>query len=125
MKHNYLEYALNQLKKLIEISQPFRVHVRDLVDALVKAARANKLNYCVDVYPFYGSDADLAVRAGHEIRHCTMGAGVSVSHGYERSHVEGLRNTYDLVYAYTVNDKQAYMPASQDTAVCYFNCRNV
>lgn len=78
----------------------------EVVDALVEGAKAENLNYCVDVYPFYGSDADLAVRAGNEIRHCTMGAGVSASHGYERSHVEGLRNTYDLVYAYIMNERQ-------------------
>lgn len=72
----------------------------EVVNELIGAAEAGGLNYCVDVYPYYGSDADLAVRAGHEIRHCTMGAGVSASHGYERSHIDGLSNTYDLLYAY-------------------------
>lgn len=72
----------------------------ELVDALINTAEKNQLNYCVDLYPFYGSDADLAVRAGHEIRHCTMGAGVSASHGYERTHIDGLCNTYKLLFEY-------------------------
>ena len=76
---------------------------QSLVNRLADLCEANKINYCVDVYPFYNSDADLAVNAGYEMRHCVLGAGVAASHGYERSHVEGLSNTFDLLYAYVVN----------------------
>ena len=31
-----------------------------------------------------------------------LGAGVYASHGYERSHVEGVKNTFDLLAAYVV-----------------------
>ena len=51
-------------------------------------------------YRFYGSDADAVLRAGFDVRHCVVGAGVSASHGYERSHKDGLVNTFDLVSAY-------------------------
>ena len=29
-----------------------------------------------------------------------IGSGVYASHGYERSHIDGVRNTYELVSAY-------------------------
>ena len=67
---------------------------------LVDAAKANGVDYAIDVYPYYGSDADCALRAGYDVRHCVIGAGVSASHGYERSHCDGLANTFDLLAAY-------------------------
>lgn len=71
-----------------------------VVDSLVDAAQRAGVRYALDVYPEYGSDADAAVRAGHEVRHCVVGAGVYASHGYERTHIEGLANTFDLLRAY-------------------------
>ena len=73
-----------------------------MVTALVKAARDNGIAYAVDVYPHYGSDAEMALRAGYDVRHGLIGAGVYASHGYERSHVEGAENTLKLLKAYTL-----------------------
>ncbi len=70
--------------------------------ALVKAAKEKGLRYAVDVYPHYGSDADASLRAGYDVRHGLIGAGVYASHGYERSHKEGVENTFELLLAYTV-----------------------
>lgn len=74
----------------------------DVVTELVNLAEEHNIKYALDVYPNYQSDADVAVRAGNNIRHCVMGAGVAASHGYERSHIDGLRNTFDLVSAYAL-----------------------
>ena len=71
-----------------------------MVDGLVAAARRAGLDYVVDVYPRYGSDADVALKAGYDIRHGLIGPGVYASHGYERSHVDGMNQTFDLVKAY-------------------------
>jgi putative aminopeptidase FrvX len=71
-----------------------------LVSGLVEAAKGAGVNYALDVYPFYGSDADAIMRSGFDARHCVIGAGVAASHGYERSHKDGLSNTYDLIAAY-------------------------
>ena len=38
--------------------------------------------------------------AGHDVRHAAIGPGTANSHGYERTHVDGLKNTYDLLTAY-------------------------
>lgn len=72
----------------------------EMVNTLVEIAKEKQLPYGLDVYPQYGSDADAALRAGYDMRHCVVGAGVNASHGYERSHVEGLAATYDLVLGY-------------------------
>ena len=72
----------------------------DVVTGLIKAAKENDIDFAVDVYPFYGSDADVALTAGYDIKHGLIGAGVYASHGYERSHKDGVENTFRLLCAY-------------------------
>ncbi len=72
----------------------------DIVNDLVNAAKAAGADYAIDVYPFYGSDVDVSLKAGYDIRHGLIGPGVYASHGYERSHVDGLTNTYKLLEQY-------------------------
>ena len=72
----------------------------DVVTGLIKAAKDNNLNFAVDVYPFYGSDVDSTLEAGYDIRHGLIGPGVYASHGYERSHKDGVENTLKLLAAY-------------------------
>ena len=72
----------------------------DVVSGLIKAAKENNIDFAVDVYPHYGSDADVALTAGYDVRHGLIGAGVYASHGYERSHVDGVKNTFGLLKAY-------------------------
>ena len=68
--------------------------------ALVEAAKAAGAAYAVDVYPHYGSDVEATLRAGHDLRHGLIGPGVYASHGYERSHRDGVKNTFELLKAY-------------------------
>lgn len=72
----------------------------EVVTNLIKAAKEHNIDFAVDVYPHYGSDADAALEAGYDCRHGLIGAGVYASHGYERSHVDGARNTLELLKAY-------------------------
>lgn len=72
----------------------------EVVTNLIKAAKEHDIDFAVDVYPHYGSDADAALEAGYDCRHGLIGAGVYASHGYERSHVDGARNTLELLKAY-------------------------
>ena len=74
----------------------------DVVTDLINAAKENNIDFAVDVYPHYGSDADAALKAGYDVRHGLIGAGVYASHGYERSHVDGVRNTFELMKAYLI-----------------------
>lgn len=72
----------------------------DVVSKLIEAAKRENIDFAVDVYPFYGSDAEAGLRAGHDVRHGLIGSGVYASHGYERSHVKGMENTLNLLKAY-------------------------
>lgn len=67
---------------------------------LVELAKANGVDYAVDIYPHYGSDAGVAWHAGHDVRAALIGPGVHASHGMERTHWEGLKNTITLMGLY-------------------------
>lgn len=72
----------------------------EVVGKLIEAAKREGADYAVDVYPYYGSDVEATLRAGADIRHGLIGAGVYASHGYERSHVDGVYNTLKLLKGY-------------------------
>ncbi|KPV43335.1 M42 family metallopeptidase [Alicyclobacillus ferrooxydans] len=82
-------------------SGPYHLGLRQ---HLVELAKANNLYYKVDIYPNYSSDASAAIRAGSDIVHGLIGPGVANSHAYERSHLEALENTYQLLYAYLLSE---------------------
>ena len=68
---------------------------------LRETAERNGIPHVMDIFtPHYGTDGDGSVLAGYDIRHAAIGPGTSNSHGYERTHLEGLKNTFDLTLAY-------------------------
>lgn len=71
-----------------------------VVGKLIDAAKATNADYAVDVYPYYGSDVEATLRSGVDIRHGLIGAGVYASHGYERSHIDGVYNTLKVIAGY-------------------------
>ena len=75
----------------------------ELTHQLVSLAKANAIDYKLDIYPYYGSDASAAIRAGYDVRHALFGAGIESSHAYERTHVDSLRNTAALLLAYVTS----------------------
>ena len=72
----------------------------EVTTRLMELAEEHKLGHAVDVYPYYSSDVGATLRSGYEIRHGLIGPGVYASHNYERSHVEGVTNTFELLKAY-------------------------
>ncbi len=71
-----------------------------VVGKLIEAAKKTGADYAVDVYPHYGSDVEATLRAGYDICHGLIGAGVFASHGYERSHIDGVYNTLKVLCGY-------------------------
>lgn len=72
-----------------------------MTNELRAAAIENGIDYVMDIFtPHYGTDCDPAVSAGYDIRHAAIGPGTANSHGYERTHIDGLRCTYELLMAY-------------------------
>ena len=72
----------------------------EITTALLKAAIDNNIDYAIDVYHAYSSAVDAALRSGYDIKHSLIGPGVYASHGYERTHIDGLTATFDLLGAY-------------------------
>ena len=71
-----------------------------VVGKLIDAGKRSGADYAVDVYPHYGSDVEATLSAGFDIRHGLIGPGVYASHGYERSHIDGVYNTLKVLCGY-------------------------
>ncbi|MFD3215866.1 M42 family metallopeptidase [Bacillus sp. BR_7a] len=71
---------------------------------LVELAKTNNIEYKVDIYPYYGSDASAAIRAGFDVKHALIGAGIDSSHAFERTHESSIAHTEALVYAYVLSE---------------------
>ena len=72
----------------------------EVVGKLIDAAKKTGADYAVDIYPHYGSDVEATLSAGADIRHGLIGSGVYASHGYERSHIDGVYNTLKVLCGY-------------------------
>ncbi len=70
-----------------------------MTNRLITLAREKNIAYAADVYPFYSSDCSAAVRT-FDVKDALIGPGVYASHGYERSHTDGVKNTFDLLCAF-------------------------
>lgn len=75
----------------------------EMTARLIALAKELRLGYAADVYPAYRSDADAALSAGCDACHGLIGPGVYASHGYERSHIDGVENTLKLAEAYALS----------------------
>ena len=76
-----------------------------LTNQLVDLAKANKIKYAVDIYPFYGSDASAALHGGHDLRAGLIGPGVQASHSMERTHRDAIEATSKLLVEYLKTEK--------------------
>lgn len=74
-----------------------------VTNKLRNLAKKKKINYVVDIYPYYGSDGSAALLAGYDLRVGLIGPGVSASHGVERTHQNALKETFNLTKAYIEN----------------------
>ena len=75
----------------------------NMTSKLIELAKENQLNYAVDVYPFYSSDGSAALRGGNDVKCALIGSGIHASHGMERTHINGLNHTYQLIKLYIEN----------------------
>lgn len=78
-------------------SGPYHLGLRN---HFVKLCETNNIPYQLDIYPYYGSDASAAMRAGADIKHGLIGAGIESSHAYERTHEDSIKSTEQLVFNY-------------------------
>ncbi|WMJ79590.1 M42 family metallopeptidase [Clostridium sp. MB40-C1] len=72
----------------------------ELRKKLVNLCKTKNIDYRIDTYPHYGSDASAALRAGWDVKTALIGPGVFASHAYERTHIDSMIATLDLVLEY-------------------------
>ena len=89
------EYTVSICVK--DASGPYNYEFRN---NLVQLAKENGIQYKLDIYPYYGSDASAAMRAGAEVKHALLGAGIESSHSYERTHIDSVEQTHKMVDVY-------------------------
>lgn len=89
------EYTVSICVK--DASGPYNYEFRN---HLVQLAKNNDIQYKLDIYPYYGSDASAAMRAGAEVKHALLGAGIESSHSYERTHIDSVEQTHKMVDIY-------------------------
>jgi putative aminopeptidase FrvX len=76
----------------------------EMNNKLRRIAEAFGICYKVDIYPFYSSDGTAYWRAGGDARVGLIGPGVASSHGYERTHEEGLVHSAHLIARYLLDE---------------------
>lgn len=92
------EYSVSICVK--DASGPYHFEFRK---ELAQLCEENVIPYQLDIYPYYGSDASAAMKAGADVRHGLIGAGIDASHAYERTHQESIEATEKLVTAYLLS----------------------
>jgi len=76
----------------------------ELTTRLINLAEKLGCDYAVDTFRHYGSDCSAAIKGGCNVKVGVFGMAVSCSHGRERTHLEGLRNTMDLLIGYVLGE---------------------
>ena len=89
------EYAVSICAK--DSSGPYNY---ELTNKLISFAKEAKLNYAIDIFPYYSSDVSASLRSGLDCKGALIGSGVHASHGMERTHLDGLFNTMKLLLMY-------------------------
>jgi putative aminopeptidase FrvX len=74
----------------------------ELRKKIIEVCKVNNIDYKIDIYPFYSSDASAAIAAGWDIKTALIGPGVFASHGYERTHIDSIVATIDLIVNYSL-----------------------
>ncbi len=74
-----------------------------LCEHMRRLAEKNEIDYKVDIYPYYGSDAAAFWRAGGSVAAALIGPGVDASHNYERTHTDALVDTTRWILAYLLD----------------------
>lgn len=62
------------------------------------------IDLITDVYPSYGSDGGAYWRSGGGAQVALIGPGIDTSHGYERTHMDALLDTANLIANYLVEE---------------------
>ncbi|MBR4308758.1 MAG: M42 family metallopeptidase [Oscillospiraceae bacterium] len=76
----------------------------ELTSHLIHLAEKNSIDYAVDVYNNYGTDAKAALTGGCNLRAAAFGMGTYCTHGMERTHMDGINATTALLLSYLLEE---------------------
>ncbi|MDT5140514.1 MAG: hypothetical protein QOD58_4776 [Mycobacterium sp.] len=79
---------------MADMHGPFDYH---LTRKLCRLAEQHGIPFARDVFRYYRSDAAAAIEAGAGTRAALVGFGLDGSHGWERTHIDSLEATYNLL----------------------------
>jgi putative aminopeptidase FrvX len=75
-----------------------------LTDKLRNLAERASIDLKTDIYPFYSSDGSVYWQGGGQAQVALIGPGVDTSHGYERTHIDALIATAELIAEFLSED---------------------
>lgn len=67
-------------------------------------AKENNIDYRVDVFNYYSSDATQSILQGGDFKFACIGPGVDSTHHYERTHILAIENNVKLLVKYIENN---------------------
>ncbi|MDT5220366.1 MAG: hypothetical protein QOF15_2471 [Mycobacterium sp.] len=82
---------------MADMHGPFDYH---LTRKLCRLAEEHAIPFARDVFRYYRSDAAAAIEAGAGTRAALVGFGLDGSHGWERTHIDSLEATYNLLHCW-------------------------
>jgi peptidase M42 family hydrolase len=82
---------------MADLHGPFDYH---LTRKLCRLAEEQGIPHARDVFRYYRSDAAAAIEAGAGTRAALVGFGLDGSHGWERTHLDSLEATYNLLHSW-------------------------
>ena len=81
----------------------FTMYDYELTNRLIRYAEKADCPYAVDTFTRYSTDGAAALKGGNNLRSAAFGMAVYGSHGMERTHVDGLCATTNLMLAYAMD----------------------
>ena len=75
----------------------------ELINRLIGYAEKAEVDYVLDVFLNYSTDGNAAMRGGNNLKAADFGMACWCSHGRERTHIDGIVGTTQLMLAYVLD----------------------
>ena len=97
-------YKGQELHCSISLADSSGPYSKNLSDKLRNLASQRGIELVPDLYTHYSSDGSVYWRAGGQGEVALIGPGVDTSHGYERTHLDALKDTAQLIAEYLIDE---------------------
>lgn len=98
------QYNGSETKVSICAKDAYSPYDRGLTTKLINLAKEKGIDFCVDIFYRYGTDATAAIRSGNNLLHGAFGMGCINTHGKERCHITSIEETAKLIIAYMLSE---------------------